>query len=364
MSTDSTKPLLQTVNLSRAAVLAWYDAQGRELPWRVRPDARARGMQPDPYRVWLSEIMLQQTVVASVRGYYAAFLTRWPKVEHLAAAPLSDVLSAWAGLGYYARARNLHACAQMVMDHHDGIFPQTEAGLRALPGIGDYTAAAMMAIIHCAPTNVIDGNIERVMARLHRHNTPLPRAKAQLKAIAAHYVTPIRAEDWPQALMDLGAIVCRPKNPDCNACPLNQFCAAAKAGDATSYPRRAPKKVKQVRFGAAFVLRRHDSVLLRRRPAKGLLGAMSEVPGTVWGVEKGTSKLWLEEAPVTAKWCACGTVRHVFTHFILMLDVYEAEAPESYQINEGWWAALNALDDEALPSLMRKVLAQADMPPK
>ncbi len=350
----------QTIDAVRTALLTWYDQQGRDLPWRVRPDARRRGVKPDPYGVWLSEVMLQQTVIASVRGYYARFLTRWPTVEHLAAASLDDVLTAWAGMGYYARARNLHACARQVVERHHGVFPQTEAELRALPGIGDYTAAAMMAIIHHAPTNVVDGNIERVMARLHRLKVPLPRARAPLKALAAQYVARERAADWPQALMDLGATVCRPKNPDCGACPLAGFCAATKAGDPKLYPRRTVKARKPVRYGAAFVLYRKDSVLLRRRPTKGLLGAMSEVPGTNWTEENKTHELWLQIAPAPAKWHFCGTIGHVFTHFTLELEVFSFTASKAYVPNEGWWAALDALDNEALPSVMVKVLAQAD----
>lgn len=303
--------------------------------------------------------MLQQTSVTAVKDYYAAFLGRWPRIEHLAAAPLEEVLSAWAGLGYYARARNLHTCAQMVMDQHGGVFPQTEAGLRTLPGIGEYTAAAIAAIVHDVPANVVEGNVERVMARLHRVETPLPRAKTQLKSLAAHYVLPHRAADWPQALMDLGAMVCRPKNPKCDLCPLERFCLATKTANPADYPRRSPKAARPVRYGAAFVLCRDDSVLLRRRPAKGLLGGMSEVPNSDWQEKKETGEVVMLSAPVETVWQNMGAIRHVFTHFSLELDVYKVVAPKGFQTNEGWWASCHKLDEEALPSLMRKVLARA-----
>jgi len=364
MDTDSTIPLPKTVQACRKALLNWYDGHARDLPWRVLPAARSKGQRADPYGVWLSEIMLQQTSVTAVKGYYATFLDRWPGVEHLAAAPLEDVLTNWAGLGYYARARNLHACAQRVVDHHDGIFPNTEAELRTLPGIGDYTAAAIAAIVHGRPANVVDGNVDRVMARLHRVETPLPRAKAKLKSLAGHYVLAPRAADWPQALMDLGAMVCRPKNPKCDLCPLARHCLATKTANPADYPRRSPKAARPVRYGAAFVLCRDESVLLRRRPAKGLLGGMSEVPNSDWQEGKGISEVVMLAAPVETNWQNVGAVRHVFTHFALELDVYKAAAPEGYQTNEGWWASCHKLDEEALPSLMRKVLAQAAMVPK
>jgi A/G-specific adenine glycosylase len=308
--------------------------------------------------------MLQQTTVGAVKAYYAAFLERWPSISDLSAAPLDEVLSAWAGLGYYARARNLHGCAQAVVEHHGGIFPTTEKALRQLPGIGDYTAAAMAAIIHEAPANVVDGNIERVMARLHKVEETLPRAKADLKALAAHYVAKDRAADWPQALMDLGATVCRPKAPKCDSCPLKACCKAQKTGQPADYPRRAPKGAKPVRYGAAFVLLRENTVLLHRRPPTGLLGGMCEVPGSAWGnraIEAGEA---MTSAPVQANWHVVGKISHVFTHFTLFLDVYLATAPDEFATNAGWWAALDALDREALPSLMHKVLALALAPPK
>lgn len=354
----------RSITASRRALLAWYDEYGRDLPWRLRPAARAAGTRSDPYQIWLSEIMLQQTSVAAVRDYYAAFLRRWPTVQVLAAAPLHDVLSAWAGLGYYARARNLHACAKKIVDEHQGLFPQTEAGLRALPGIGDYTAAAIAAIAYDQPCNVVDGNVERVMARLHTVEEALPKAKPTLKALAANYVAPARAADWPQALMDLGSLICRPKNPNCPACPLLRFCAAGKMPNPDHYPLRATKTAKPVRYGAAFVLMRDNAVLLRRRPPKGLLGAMSEVPGTPWTGARVTAEQLSKDWPLPADWRKASNIEHIFTHFALKLDVYVADAPKSFAINEDqagqqWWAQLDALDREALPSVMRKVLASA-----
>ncbi len=358
MDTDSTIPLPQAKAV-RAALLDWYDAHGRGLPWRIAPAARAAGARPDAYRVWLGEVMAQQTALAVAVAYHERFLARWPDVAALAAAPQADVLSAWAGLGYYARARNLHACAQEVVRSHGGVFPDDETALRALPGIGAYTAAAMAALVHGAPANVVDGNVERVMARLHAVQVPLPDAKKHLKTLAGRYVRQHRAADWPQALMDLGALVCRPKNPACPACPLRAFCAAAKTGHAAQYPRRAAKTARPQRHGAAFVLLRGDAVLLRRRPAKGLLGGMSEVPGTPWQQKRQSIDALLAQAPVAANWRAAGKVRHVFTHFTLYLDVFAAPAPDGYEPDHGWWAPLDALDREALPSLMRKVLALA-----
>ena len=260
------------------ALLAWYDRHRRILPWRAAPGERS-----DPYRVWLSEIMLQQTTVRAVAPYYQRFLTRWSDVQALAAAPLDDVLRAWAGLGYYARARNLHACARAVVEHHAGQFPAGENELRALPGIGDYTAAAIAAIAFDAPASPVDGNIERVVARLFAVTAPLPAAKPELRRLARQLTPQHRAGDFAQAMMDLGATICTPKNPACALCPWNDVCVARRSGDAATLPRRTAKREGALRRGAAFVVRRADDrVLLRTRPAKGLLGGMTEVPTTEW----------------------------------------------------------------------------------
>jgi A/G-specific adenine glycosylase len=344
-------------------LLAWYDRHRRSLPWRAAPGERS-----DAYRVWLSEIMLQQTTVKAVAPYYARFLARWSDVSALAAAPLEDVLKAWAGLGYYARARNLHACARAVVAHHGGQFPASEADLRALPGIGSYTAAAIAAIAYDAPASPVDGNIERVIARLYAVTTLLPAAKPELRRRAAALTPRRRAGDFAQAMMDLGATICTPKNPACAYCPWNGACAARAHGDAETIPRRLPKREGRLRRGAAFVARRADGFLLvRTRPAKGLLGAMTEVPTTQWTPDFDATRA-LDGAPrFSAKsrgriaWRrVAGVVRHVFTHFPLELAVYTAELPARTAAPAGMrWIALGDLGDEALPSVMRKVVAHA-----
>jgi A/G-specific adenine glycosylase len=337
------------------ALLAWYDRHRRDLPWRAKP-----GEATDPYRVWLSEIMLQQTRVETVARYYEKFLGKFPTVQRLAKAPLSDVLKIWAGLGYYARARNLHSCARVVAKEHGGRFPETEEGLRELPGIGGYTAAAIAAIAFGKKAAPVDGNIERVVARLFKVETPLPAAKLELQALAASLV-PRRAGDFAQAMMDLGSMICTPKNPSCLLCPWNDVCAAHLAGEPEAYPRRMPKAEGKLRKGAAFVvLRADETVLLRRRPRRGLLGGMTEVPNTEWSATF-EEKSALGSAPVKAKWHRKpGYVRHVFTHFPLELSVYVAKVPKETSAPKGArFAKLAALDREALPSLMRKVIAHA-----
>jgi A/G-specific adenine glycosylase len=348
------------------ALLAWYDRHRRTLPWRA-----LKGEQADPYRVWLSEIMLQQTTVRAVVPYYARFLARWPDVHALAAAPLDDVLKAWAGLGYYARARNLHACARAVVERHAGVFPPDEAALRALPGIGDYTAAAIAAIAFGISASPVDGNIERVVARLFAVEEPLPGAKPQLRKLARTITPQRRAGDFAQAMMDLGASLCSPKKPACALCPWNQSCAAFARGDAETFPRRTPKRDGALRRGAAFVMRRADGYLLvRSRPAKGLLGGMTEVPTTAWSADFDESEA-LKFAPIvfspfpagerrTAWRRIAGVVRHVFTHFPLELSVYVAEAAADTPAPDGTrWVKISELGGEALPSLMRKVVAHA-----
>jgi A/G-specific adenine glycosylase len=348
------------------ALLAWYDRHRRTLPWRA-----PRGERADPYRVWLSEIMLQQTTVRAVAPYYVRFLARWGDVQALAAAPLEDVLKAWAGLGYYARARNLHACARAVVERHGGLFPATEAELRTLPGIGAYTAAAIAAIAFEAPASPVDGNIERVVARLFGVAEPLPRVKPELRRRARDITPQRRAGDFAQAMMDLGATICTPKKPACALCPWNESCAAFARGDAETFPRRTPKREGALRRGAAFVARRTDGYLLvRTRPAKGLLGGMTEVPTTAWSADFNENDA-LAEAPKfpstrgrernSVPWRRLpGIVRHVFTHFPLELAVYVAELPPQTRSPLGTrWVKISELGGEALPSLMRKVVAHA-----
>jgi A/G-specific adenine glycosylase len=346
-----------------ADLLAWYDRHRRVLPWRA-----AAGASSDPYRVWLSEIMLQQTTVRAVAPYYARFLTRWPDVRALAAAPLDEVLKGWAGLGYYARARNLHACAHAVVERHGGEFPRTEEALRALPGIGAYTAAAIVAIAYDARVTPVDGNVERVITRLCAIETPLPAAKTEISRLAQNLTPQCRAGDFAQAFMDLGATICTPKNPACALCPWAKSCAARARGDAETFPRRTPKREGTLRRGAAFVARRADGYLLvRTRPAKGLLGGMTEVPTSEWSshFEEGEA---LQSAPLFARtkrtipWRRIsGIVRHVFTHFPLELSVYTAELSARTPAPAGMrWVPLEHIGGEALPSLMRKVIMHAN----
>jgi len=341
-----------------ATLLAWYGRHRRHLPWRSAPGERA-----DPYHVWLSEIMLQQTTVKAVGPYYLKFLARWPSVKALAAAPLDDVLKAWAGLGYYARARNLHACAQAVASQHGGHFPDTEDGLRTLPGIGGYTAAAIAAIAFGRRAVAIDGNIERVIARLYAVEAELPAAKAEIRSRAETLVPQRRAGDFTQAMMDLGATICTPKKPACGICPWMDFCAARARGDAETFPRKAPKVEGRMRYGVSFVLTRADGqVLVRSRPEKGLLGGMTEVPSTAWSHEL-DEEIALAAAPLKAKWRKLpGVVEHGFTHFPLQQTVYVAAVPARTKAPTGMrWVALHELHGEALPNVFRKVVAHAGL---
>jgi A/G-specific adenine glycosylase len=331
-------------------LLDWFDRHRRDLPWRAGPGERA-----DPYAVWLSEIMLQQTTVATVRGYYADFLERWPTVEALAAAKLDDVLQAWAGLGYYARARNLHACAKHVAERCGGRFPESEAGLRELPGVGPYTAAAIAAIAHDLPCVAQDGNVERVISRLYAMETPLPAAKTEIAERTAQIMSRERPGDFAQALMDLGATICTPRNPACGICPFMQACAGRRA-DPLQFPRKAAKAPKPHRRGAAFVLKRCDEVLLIKRPPQGLLGAMAAFPTTPLSQDT-PPEAQKRHAPAKARWRKLeGEVRHVFTHFSLALTIYVADGDA-----EGQWTRCAELEEQALPTLMRKVAVHADL---
>jgi A/G-specific adenine glycosylase len=341
-------------------LLDWYSRYRRTLPWRAPP-----GETADPYRVWLSEIMLQQTTVKAAGPYFARFCARWPDVRTLAAAPLEEVLRLWAGLGYYARARNLHACAKAVVERHGGCFPPSEAALAALPGVGPYTAAAIAAIAFDLPAAAVDGNAERVIARLFAVEQELPAAKAQIRSLTQSMVPAERAGDFAQALMDLGASICTPKKPACVLCPIREHCAARRAGAPEQYPLKAPRRERPLRRGAAFVLTRTDGcVLVRSRAPTGLLGGMTEVPTTRWSSEFDERRA-LAEAPrpahATPKWRrVAGCVTHVFTHFPLQLVVYEASVAAGLPAPAGMrWVALAKVGGEALPNVMRKVLAHA-----
>jgi A/G-specific adenine glycosylase len=344
-----------------ADLLAWYDRHRRALPWRARPGDRA-----DPYRVWLSEIMLQQTTVKAVAPYYARFLDDWPDLQTLAAASLEEVLTAWAGLGYYARARNMHACARALVEQHGGKFPASESALRELPGIGGYTAAAIAAIAFDQTATPVDGNVERVVARLYALPLSLPAGKVEIARRARALTPPQRAGDFAQAMMDLGATICTPKKPACALCPWNATCSAYARGEAELFPRRAPKREGQLRRGAAFLARRvDDCVLLRTRPARGLLGGMAEVPTTEWTADfdqekalRGAPRFGAAQKPTTWRKIT-GVVRHVFTHFPLELTVYRTEVAGKAKAPDGTrWVAIAQLANEPLPSLMRKVVAR------
>jgi A/G-specific adenine glycosylase len=331
-------------------LLRWYDRHRRRLPWRAEP-----GETPDPYRVWLSEIMLQQTTVTAVIPYYERFVSRFPTVQALAEAPLDAVLSAWAGLGYYARARNLHECARIVAS--TGGFPADLEQLQALPGIGAYTAAAVGAIAFAIPAVPVDGNVERVVSRLFAIEEPLPAGKTAIRAAAVRLGTDpaarVRPSDFAQALFDLGAGICTPASPGCAVCPLLAGCAARGLGIQASLPRKAPKKTRPVRYGVHFWLTDDDGrVLLRTRPPSGLLGGMTELPGTDWRALPWTAAEALSAAPMRLDWRGVGQVRHGFTHFELIIDLLSAHVP---RIEGGGFAhRLDALDDAALPSVMRK----------
>jgi A/G-specific adenine glycosylase len=329
-------------------LLDWYDRNARALPWRVPPGSSAR---PDPYRIWLSEVMLQQTTVAAVRDYFIRFTDRWPDVADLAAADDADIMAAWAGLGYYARARNLLKCARAIATDHGGRFPAARDTLLTLPGVGPYTASAIAAIAFDLPETVVDGNVERVMARLYDIHTPLPAAKAELTALAARLTPQHRPGDYAQAVMDLGATVCAPKSPSCGICPWREACRAKKAGTQAGLPRKTPKKPQPTRFGFAYVARRADGAwLLETRPTRGLLGGMLGWPGSDWADAPRAAP------PVSAEWCPLpAEARHTFTHFHLRLRILTARLPQGAVPNRGQFVASADFDASSLPTVMRKV---------
>ena len=346
-------------------LLAWYDVHRRRLPWRALANEPA-----DPYAVWISEIMLQQTTVAAVKPYFEKFLGRWPNVEALAAAPVEEVMKAWAGLGYYSRARNLHACARMVSETCGGHFPKSEAALRALPGIGAYTAAAVASIAFGERASVVDGNVERVIVRLFAIEEVMPGARPLIRQHAEALTPDTRPGDYAQAMMDLGATICTPRKPVCALCPLKAGCLGFKSGAPETFPRKGAKTERPGRRGAAFVARRADgAVLVRQRPQKGLLGGMLEVPTTDWSTLLRAKEYAPEKAlglaPLPADWTQADAIEHVFTHFTLRLDVFSAEVGLATPTPAGMrWAAQTTLADEALPTVFRKVLQAASEHPR
>ncbi|MDZ4391860.1 A/G-specific adenine glycosylase [Cypionkella sp.] len=335
-------------------LLAWYDQSARVMPWRVAPAARAAGLRADPYRVWMSEVMLQQTTVAAVTAYFQSFIARWPTVQALAAAQDAEVMAEWAGLGYYARARNLLACARAVVRDHGGVFPASAAGMRALPGVGPYTAAAVAAICHDEPAVVVDGNVERVMARLFAVQAPLPAAKPELVQLAGLVTPDQRPGDYAQAVMDLGATICTPRNPACGICPLLGICEAQHLGIAAELPRKLANAEKPVRQGVAWVAARGGLVLVERRAERGLLGGMLGFPSDGWDGS-------VQGAPFAADWQNLGAVKHTFTHFHLILQVLASDSDANPQRGE-----FMQLNPDDLPTLMRKAydLAFPDKTPR
>ncbi|MBU2866611.1 A/G-specific adenine glycosylase [Pacificibacter marinus] len=331
------------------SLLAWYDENARDLPWRVSPSKRAAGINPDPYRIWLSEIMLQQTTVAAVKAYFERFTHLWPTVQDLAAAPDDQVMGEWAGLGYYARARNLLKGARAVVADHGGIFPQDRTSLLALPGIGPYTASAVASIAFDLPETVVDGNVERVMSRLHDIHEPLPLSKPQLTELATRTTPQKRAGDYAQAIMDLGATICTPKSPKCDICPWATPCLARKNGTAAALPKKVPKPVKPTRKGFAYVAQTTSGAwVMERRADKGLLGGMLGWPGSPW------DEAAQDIPPFAADWTEVGEIKHTFTHFHLFLRVMisrsVANTPEALLT-----LGANEFQPSDLPTVMRKV---------
>ena len=346
-SKSNTSPITDTPKL-RDLLLNWYDAHKRELPWR--------SVKATPYQIWLSEIMLQQTTVVTVIPYYNDFISRWPEIENLAAAELDEILHAWQGLGYYARARNLHACAKVISSGHEGKFPDTVEGLLSLPGIGPYTASAIGSIAFNLPVVPVDGNVERVMSRLHAVAEPLSSAKKQLAERAGAFASDQRPTDLAQALMELGALVCRPKSPNCDECPWSNDCRARQANQQESYPVRNLKKTKPTRRGIVFWAYKPDgTVMLRRRLEKGLLGGMMEFPSTEWQEMLPGENIITSSAPLSCEWGILpGIVRHTFTHFHLELTVWHGEVGKE-SIDGAVWATPDQFSKYALPTLMKKV---------
>lgn len=339
-------------NTDPLVLLEWYDRHAREMPWRISPQDRRTGVRPDPYRIWMSEVMLQQTTVAAVKEYFVRFTTRWPTVVDLAAAKDADVMGEWAGLGYYARARNLLKCARVVAHEHGGVFPDTHDALLKLPGIGPYTAAAVSSIAYDLPETVLDGNVERVMSRLYDIHIPLPLSKPELMVLAEALTPQKRAGDYAQAVMDLGATICTPKNPACGLCPWRSGCLGRLAGTHVELPKKVPKKAKPIRLGIAYIAKRVDGAfLLETRPDKGLLGGMLGWPGSDW-IEGEPS----EAFPMKAQWKTLeGEARHTFTHFHLRLIVKTALVPMDRAADVGEFVPLEDFRPSDLPTVMRKV---------
>ncbi|MET3589371.1 A/G-specific adenine glycosylase [Bartonella silvatica] len=337
-------------------LLSWYDQNHRHLPWRISPKEQTQGIRPNPYWVWLSEIMLQQTTVEAVKPYFQKFLKLWPDLSSLAKAPQDDIMKAWAGLGYYSRARNLKNCAQQLIENYEGQFPQSVKELRTLSGIGDYTAAAIAAIAFNHPVAVVDSNVERVMTRLFAISSVLPKAKTEIKEKTQEITALNRPGDFAQAMMDLGATICTPRHSLCLLCPLQSFCQAKKMQKVEYFPVKAPKKERPSKTGAAFVILNKDKqIYLEKRQGKKLLGGMTQIPNNI-----GTnSENGLQNAPFTASWQFKGQITHIFTHFSLKLNVYYTNSVHEMNSENGWWCDIQYLAKEALPTVMKKAISIA-----
>ena len=340
------------------AILGWYECHARKMPWRVTPHDHAAGVRAEPYHVWLSEVMLQQTQVATVHEYFIKFLSNWPTVQEMADAELEDILKAWAGLGYYSRARNLKKCADIIASEFGGKFPHNSEALKKLPGIGDYTAAAIASIAFDEPVAVLDGNIERVMTRQLRIEKPASDAKPEIRQALTEILDQEKPGEFAQAMMDLGATICTPKRPACSLCPVNSECQAFAKGDQERFPVKKSKPKKPTRKGAAFVIQNSKGdVFLTKRPQQGLLAGMTQVPTTGWSVrvDGATGK---QAAPLKADWQNTGSIRHTFTHFHLELEVWHATHNSKISF-DGWWCKFDNLENEALPTVMKKAISKA-----
>ncbi len=339
-------------------LLEWYGMHAREMPWRTMPSDHKKGKRSNPYHVWLSEIMLQQTQVTTVRDYFLKFISLWPTIDNLAAADEEDILKAWAGLGYYSRARNLKKCADIIMHEYSGKFPRTYDQLIKLPGIGDYTASAIASIAFDQAVPVIDGNVERVMARHRRIEKTFPEAKPETRAMLETLLDQEKPGEFAQSMMDLGATICTPKKPSCSLCPINDDCLAHENGQQEQFPHKKAKTKKPKRVGAAFVIENNSgAIFLCKRPDKGLLASMTQVPTTQWD-SRNDGATGLSSQPFVSEWVNTGSAHHVFTHFELELEVWLTRS-NHVQSMEGWWCKKEELEEEALPTVMRKVLARA-----
>lgn len=343
------------VNITATELLNWYDLNFRQMPWRTPPGDRKQGFMPDPYQIWLSEIMLQQTTVKTVEAYFKKFLLKWPTITDLASAEDSEVMAAWAGLGYYARARNLLKSARILVTDYQGVFPKNIEELQKLPGIGPYTSAAIAAISFDLSATVMDGNVERVISRIHAIKKPLPESKPLLFQKAKILTPTDRAGDYAQAIMDLGATICTPRKPKCDSCPWTHGCLGRAKGIAQKLPIKIPKKQKVSRYGVVYVVKREDGAwLLERRVNKGLLGGMLGWPGSEW------SEVPYEKPPLDANWTTSHSiVHHIFTHFHLYLTVKIATASQKQQPKIGKFIGNNKFNKSDLPTVMRKVFEVA-----